>query len=121
MNLTAELTLREWEVIGCMANGYAAKEIAEELKIKPKTAENHLQHAKVKINCQKNTELSLFWFCRQFDIPIEEVNSKMRKIATLLLLIVTLQIGIENNFNARPIRVRIASRIELFSRKNEII
>lgn len=56
----AGLTEREVEVIGLLARGGQAKQIARELKISPRTAERHIQNAYRKIGVSTRAAATLF-------------------------------------------------------------
>lgn len=52
-----QLTKRENEVLRLVAKGYTYREIARELYIAPKTAQNHVQHILVKLQMHRRAEL----------------------------------------------------------------
>jgi DNA-binding CsgD family transcriptional regulator len=114
MNLSAILTEREWAVLSKIAIGNASKEAANELGISTKTVDNHIQHIKEKVECQKNTELSVFWFCLKFNISIDEV--KRRAISTFFFLIMCFQITCISEVMIRP-RLRNEIREEASARR----
>lgn len=63
LNLRAALTRRETEIAELLAWGAAKKEVADQLKISPRTVENTARHIYEKIGIQKATELCVYWFC----------------------------------------------------------
>jgi len=55
-----ELTAREREVLGMIAEGLSNKAIAARLVISPKTAGNHIEHIYSKIGVTNRARASLF-------------------------------------------------------------
>lgn len=53
----ASLTSRDREILGLLAQGLPLGEIAEKLRISPKTVESHLEHLKEKLRCRSVPEL----------------------------------------------------------------
>jgi DNA-binding CsgD family transcriptional regulator len=56
----AGLTAREVEVLGLLARGYSAKQIAERLVVTQKTASNHIQHIYMKIDVSSRAAATHF-------------------------------------------------------------
>ncbi|HEV2006973.1 MAG TPA: AAA family ATPase [Candidatus Limnocylindrales bacterium] len=54
----AELTTREREVVGLVAEGMSNREIAEALSVSPKTVERHLTNVLAKVGLRNRTELA---------------------------------------------------------------
>ena len=52
-----ELTPRELEVLALIASGSTAKQIAIELDIAPRTAEQHIEQAKLKLRAKNRTHM----------------------------------------------------------------
>ncbi len=61
-----ELTPREWEVLGLLANGFHNKEIAARLNISGETAKSHVKsiYRKLKINGRRDAIFRYFEFIR---------------------------------------------------------
>lgn len=56
-----KLTLREAEIIGCVAKGKCDKVIARELNISPNTVKNHLSHIFAKLQIADRFQLALIY------------------------------------------------------------
>jgi DNA-binding CsgD family transcriptional regulator len=56
----AGLTARAVEVLRLVARGLSTKEIAQQLKMSPKTAGNHIEHIYSKIGARNRVAASLF-------------------------------------------------------------
>lgn len=62
-----QLTKRENEVLKLVAKGYTYREIARELYIAPKTAQNHVQHILEKLQMHRRAELIRYGVRRGLD------------------------------------------------------
>ncbi|KAB2339992.1 helix-turn-helix transcriptional regulator [Actinomadura rudentiformis] len=60
----AELTRREYAVVGLVAQGMANRQIAERLNITVDTVKKHLTHAMAKTGCTGRAQLALWWHRR---------------------------------------------------------
>lgn len=87
LNLRAELTRREQQIAELLAWGAAKKEVADRLKISPRTVENTARHIYEKIGIQKATELCVYWFCAKCGVSPSKDPLKRAFIALLLLVI----------------------------------
>ena len=58
--LVAGLSVREIEVLRCIARGHTKKQIAELLIISEKTVDNHIQHIYIKIGVSTRAGATLF-------------------------------------------------------------
>ena len=58
--LVAGLSEREVEVLRLVARGHTIKQIAQQLSIAPKTADNHIQHIYAKIGVSTRAAAALF-------------------------------------------------------------
>lgn len=90
MNSRANLSPREKEVAELLAWGASKKEAADHLFISERTVANHAQNIYVKTGCSKATELSAWWFCHRFRIPLN-LSPLARRIVACLLLMIYLQ------------------------------
>ncbi|MEG1617370.1 MAG: helix-turn-helix transcriptional regulator [Bacteroidales bacterium] len=72
----AVLTKRQLQVLEANVLGYSVKEISQVLGCEESTVATHIKRIKEKTGAQKNTELSLIWFCRCEGITIEELIKK---------------------------------------------
>ena len=70
LDLLAELTCREEQVLKLTASGQSAKEIGNALYLSPHTVNNTISNIKNKTHAQKNTELCVFYFCRKFKVSV---------------------------------------------------
>lgn len=87
LNLRAVLTRREQQIAELLAWGAAKKEVAELLKISPRTVENTARHIYEKIGIQKATELCVYWFCAKCGVSPSRDPLKRAFIALALLFI----------------------------------
>ena len=87
MNLSAKLTIREREVTELLAWGATKKEVATHLFISERTVENHTRSIFGKTGCTKVNQLSAWWFCTRFHIPLS-LSPLARKVAAGLLLLI---------------------------------
>lgn len=62
------MSLRESEILGCLARGRSSKQIAEELRLSVRTVESHRQNIKRKLNLEGQAELIKYAVehCREF-------------------------------------------------------
>jgi LuxR family transcriptional regulator, transcriptional regulator of spore coat protein len=51
------LTAREQEVLILVAQGYSAKEAAQEIEIAPRTVERHIENVRLKIRARNRTHM----------------------------------------------------------------
>lgn len=79
------LSIRESEVLEKTAWGQSAKEVADELFISKSTVQNHLRRIKEKLNLQKATELTAYYFCTHFRLS-EELKQRIIAVAFILIL-----------------------------------
>ncbi|MBO5053871.1 MAG: helix-turn-helix transcriptional regulator [Muribaculaceae bacterium] len=87
LNLRAELTRRETQIAELLAWGAAKKEVADLLRISPRTVENTARHIYEKIGIQKATELCVYWFCAKCGVSPSKDPLKRAFIALALLFI----------------------------------
>lgn len=85
INLRAVLTRREQQIAELLAWGAAKKEVADLLKISPRTVENTARHIYEKIGIQKATELCVYWFCAKCGVAPSKDPLKRAFIALILL------------------------------------
>ena len=88
MKENATLTQRETEVAELLAWGAAKKEVADRLKISPRTVENTARKIYGKIVIQKATELCVWWFCTRYGVSFDLSPIKRNIIAVFLLLVI---------------------------------
>lgn len=114
LNLRAELTRREQQIAELLAWGAAKKEVADRLKISPRTVENTARHIYEKIGIQKATELCVYWFCAKCGVSPSKDPLKRAFIALLLLVVflpAELQPRHDDHTALRPARTtRVVSR-----------
>jgi DNA-binding NarL/FixJ family response regulator len=62
------LSLRESEILACLAKGYASKQIAQELGLSTRTVETHRQNIRRKLKLEGQSELIKYAVerCREF-------------------------------------------------------
>lgn len=71
MNFEAKLTEKEKIISEFIAWGASKKEIADKLNVSVRTVENHSRNIFEKINIQKSTELSVYWFCMNYNVSVQ--------------------------------------------------
>ncbi|MDR3188094.1 MAG: helix-turn-helix transcriptional regulator [Prevotellaceae bacterium] len=86
MKINAALTPRECQIAELLAWGAAKKEVADRLHISTRTVENIAKNIYEKINIQKATELSVWWFCTRCGVSFSISPIKRVLISSILLL-----------------------------------
>lgn len=85
MDLQAKLSAREIEIAETVGFGRSKKEAADFLGISTKTVDNTIQSIFSKIGISKCTELTIFCFCRKFNIPLSMCVPARQFIAACFL------------------------------------
>lgn len=120
MNLSAKLTRREQDVAELLAWGASKKEVSVHLFISERTVENHTRNIYDKTGCTKVNELSAWWFCNRFHIPLSLSPLARKIVASVVLAIYVL--GATNDLThlqrERISSPRIACRSIRFTRRN---
>ena len=101
MNTAAKLTPREREIAELLAWGAAKKEVAARLYISTRTVENTAKNIYAKLQIQKATELTVWWFCTSFRISFDLSPLKRQVIAVIMLVILIPSEVFANNFFCR--------------------
>ena len=57
LNADLALTRRETDIIERIANGYSAKEVAQQVRIAPRTVERHIENARHKLGAKNTAHL----------------------------------------------------------------
>ncbi|GAB1358549.1 hypothetical protein MASR1M31_03270 [Porphyromonadaceae bacterium] len=94
------LTDRELQISEYIAWGSSVKEVASYLEISVKTVDNHLQNIYRKTGCGKLNELSAWFFCNTYHIPME-MSPLRRTIITLILMMILLPWQVISNDTVR--------------------
>lgn len=110
LRVDAQLNPSEERVLKLTASGLSAKEIASMYHLSTATVNTEIQTLKVKLNAQKNTELSLIYFSRKYKIPITS-------IITCAILLLSLR-PYANDMRRCRTRVRIEEEYRRPSRNN---
>lgn len=125
LNLRAVLTRREQQIAELLAWGAAKKEVADLLKISPRTVENTARHIYEKIGIQKATELCVYWFCAKCGVSPSLDPLKRAFIALALLFILLpseLQPRRDDQTAMRPARTtRVVTRTIRGRRSEDIL
>ena len=120
MKLNAKLTQREREITELIAWGATKKEVATHLFISERTVENHARNIYEKIGCNKVNELSAWWFCFRFRIPMALSPLARGIIASLILAVYVY--GAVNDLSTHQImRIsspRVTTRVVRSTRKD---
>lgn len=97
MNATAVLTRREREIVELIAWGECKKEVASRCHIAVRTVENHVRNIYEKTGVTKVNELSAWYFCTHYNIPLTMSPLIRRAMAVVLLAIFSTFINLESN------------------------
>ena len=89
MNTSIHLSKRENQIAELLSWGADKKQIADRLFVSVKTVDNHCQHIFEKLDINKCTELSAWWFCTHFGISFDLSPMIRRTIAMCLLCLFT--------------------------------
>ena len=89
MTTAIHLSKREDQVAELLSWGADKKQIADKLFVSVKTVDNHCQHIFEKLDINKCTELSAWWFCTHFGISFDLSPLMRRTIAMCLLALFT--------------------------------
>lgn len=73
MDFNARLSKTESQIAHLIAIGKSTKEIADVRCISEITVQTHRANIYRKVGVQKATELCVWWFCRTFNIKIEQI------------------------------------------------
>lgn len=106
MKTDAALAPRETEVAELLAWGASKKEVADRLDISVHTVENTARNIFTKIDIQKATELSVWWFCTKLSVSFEMSPLRRSVMALLLLMAILPKDLLHNGDNIRMFRTR---------------
>lgn len=56
-HFTTGLTVREYQILELVAQGYSAKEIAQRIDIAPRTVERHIDNVRLKLRARNRTHM----------------------------------------------------------------
>lgn len=118
MELTAKLSEREIEVTELSAWGLSKKEVAEQLFISERTVESHLRNIYDKLNVNKITELSAWWFCTKYGISFDLSPLKRKVIAVLLLFALLPREFVSSDDTMRAFRTRTTRTAQVRARRS---
>lgn len=97
MNATAVLTRREHEIVELIAWGECKKGVASRCHIAVRTVENHVRNIYEKTGVTKVNELSAWYFCTHYNIPMTMSPLIRRAMAVMLLAIFSTFMNLESN------------------------
>ena len=117
MNATAVLTRREREIVELIAWGECKKGVASRCHIAVRTVENHVRNIYEKTGVTKVNELSAWYFCTHYNIPLTMSPLIRRVMAVLLLAIFSTFINLESN--NLYLRARRMEQLSVRPRRNE--
>lgn len=112
MKAEGVLTKREAQIAELLAWGAAKKEVADHLKLSTRTIENTARNIYQKLEIQKATELSVWYFCTHFNISFE-LNPIKRTIIAVIFMITILPYEISGNDIYKRTNRRRNTRIEV--------
>lgn len=84
MNLNAALTNREAQITAYIAWGASKKQVANKFGISLRTVENHARSIYAKTGVTSVGQLSAWYFCKNYNIPLNV--SPIKNLLTLALL-----------------------------------
>lgn len=117
MNATAVLTRREREIVELIAWGECKKGVASRCHIAVRTVENHVRNIYEKTGVTKVNELSAWYFCTHYNIPLTMSPLIRRAMAVVLLAIFSTFINLESN--NLYLRARRMEQLSVRPRRNE--
>ncbi len=100
-----ELSAREEQVLETVAWGASYEEAGDLLGITSRTIDNHLRKIKEKLQLQKVSELSAYYFCTKYNISFDLSPLKEKIIVAGFLLL-----SITSEFNANQDQFVVARR-----------
>lgn len=120
MKKKIKLSRREREIAEMLAWGATKKEISGQLFIADKTVDNHTSNIYQKTGCNKATELSAWWFCNEYHIPVT-LSPRVKKLLATFLLIFYLGsvTGISGHLRPRTDQQRHTARVTRVIRSRE--
>lgn len=114
------LSVREREVAELLAWGASKKQVSEKLYISEKTVDNHTRSIYCKTGCNKVNELSAWWFCNEFHIPVTLSPFAKKLFASILLAIYLGSVpAVDGHLRPRARQLICATRI-VRSRTREV-
>jgi DNA-binding CsgD family transcriptional regulator len=82
------LSLRESQILQLVAIGQTPEEIGDKLFISPETVRKTICNIKQKLNLQKATELTAFFWCNLFHVDFVEARKQiLSSILSMMILI----------------------------------
>lgn len=106
MNATAVLTRRQAEITELIAWGATTKDVANILHRSTRTIENTIRSVYERTGVTKVNELSAWYFCTHYSIPLTMSPLIRRTVAVVLLAIFSMFFNVESkNLYTRARRV----------------
>jgi len=112
MNISVKLAPKQERLAELIAWGATYKDAARILKKSIRTIENTMRIVYEKTEVTKSNELSAWFFCTHFNISMDLSPLARKKVASILLLFVILQLFNPNEFNMRTRRAKRARKSE---------
>lgn len=125
MSHSLSLTKRESQIAELIAWGASKKDIASRLFISPRTVENTARNIYWKAGVSKANELSAWYFCYHFNIPLS-LNPLKKSIIAAFFLILFIPFEFYSNNptlrtrTARPVEYRSSRRADEENNPNTI-
>ncbi|MBB4036608.1 DNA-binding CsgD family transcriptional regulator [Dysgonomonas hofstadii] len=98
-----KLTTREEEILQLHSIGLTPDEIANKLYRSRETIRKTICNIKIKLNLQKASELTAYYWCEFFGASFVEQRKSILSACTCLLVLFTLSV---DNFDKRRFRIR---------------
>ena len=83
------LTETEKKIAESIAWGMTKKEIAKSLQLSGRTIENHTRNIFKKVGVSKSNELSAWWFCSNYNVPM--TDSPVAKVVIIAFALITIK------------------------------
>ena len=112
MNINAKLAPKQLQIAELIAWGATAKDCSNILKKSLNTITNTIRRIFEITEVTKSNELSAWFFCTHFNISMDLSPLARKKVASILLLFVILQLFNPNEFNMRTRRAKRARKSE---------
>lgn len=98
-----KLSTREEEILQLHSIGLTPDEIADKLYRSRETIRKTICNIKIKLNLQKASELTAYYWCKFFGVSFEEQKKSILSACVCLLVLFTLSI---DSFDKRRFRIR---------------
>lgn len=110
MKYLSKLTPSELVIAEKIAWGLTKKEIAKELCNSVHTINNHLANIYSKLDINKESDLTRFFFIDKYDIPVCPIRKEIMRIISIVVFIMTFAVSVMTRENMPRRAVRSARK-----------